>query len=148
MPSIFQQQSNAFSQPPRILLEAQTLQSNILGGVVPTPVPSGTGQGSGTLGGTEVIGTSWQHVTIVVPAGPIDVQFPHGLTRGGITPPASGSSLGQLENRYAPTAIFAIQELAEGSSPTAVYAVVWSKTNAGVITMSFSATGTWDVFYC
>ena len=136
MPSIFQQQSNPYGQPPRILLEAQTLQSNILTGVVATPVPTG----AGVLGGSEIIGTSLQHVKIVVPSGPTDVQFVHGLTSGGSIGNPSGT-------RYAPTAVWAIQELAEGSSPSGVYAVVWSKTNAGVITMSFSASGTWHVFY-
>lgn len=136
MPSIFQQQSNYAQGVNRIFLFARTSPTNNLGGVVPIPVPSG----AGVLGGSEVIGTSLQHVKIVVPSGPIDVQFPHGLTRGGSIGTPDGT-------RYAPTAVWCIQELAEASTPSAVYAVVWSKTNPGVITIAFSAAGTWHVYY-
>lgn len=136
MPSVFQQQINPLTNRNRAYLLGSSIQSNILSGVVATPVPTG----AGVLGGSEIPGVSIQHVKIVVPSGPTDVQFVHGLTMGGSIGAPSGT-------RYAPTAVWCIQELSEGSSPSGVYAVVWSKTNAGVITIAFSSAGTWHVYY-
>lgn len=103
--------------------------SNQLTGVVAiAAVPATTP--ANPVGGSEIIGTSVQHVKITLPTtvSGVTVQFSHGLG-------------------YTPTQVWAIMEQAEGSTPSAFYNVIWSKVTSTTISMQFSVTGVWHVFY-
>ena len=87
------------------------------------------------VGGSSIPGVQIQHVKITLPttvAGML-IQFPHGLGYGG--------------DVWAPTMVWAIMEQAEGSTPAAFYNVVWSKVTNQTISMQFSVTGVWHIFY-
>ena len=105
---------------------AETIQSNNLSGVGVTTVGASGNDPNGGISG----GGNFGHVTVVVPTGPVTVQFPHNLS-------------------YAPTVVFAIPEQAEGGTPASIYGVVWSKVTgaSGTIAINFSSTGTWDVYF-
>lgn len=88
--------------------------------LTPSPIPSNTLNG--------VMPIDMFHVTIAPASGAGTYTFAHGLA-------------------YTPTAVFAIPEISQGTTPT--IAVGWDKadTSATVVALNFSGNCTCDVYF-
>jgi hypothetical protein len=96
----------------------------IVAQLVPTPIPGTTQNG-------DVPGTLLAHVTITPAGGAGTYTFPHNL-------------------QWAPTAVFGIARLTEGTTPTtsnSLIAYCAADTTTTLVAVNVGGNGTYDVFY-